>query len=278
MTDKHARKTYCISLKKKGEKIVRKQDGFTLIELLVVIAIIALLMGILMPALNRARDMGKRVGCMNNMRQVGVAYQMYVSENEKLPPKRHPAADFNNPNAAPNVLNLLVPFIKSSDQIMSPKVYNCPSLRPNPDPTYAPTEYSSTSFSANTVPLGRKITAIPRPGTIIILQEAWSLSHQLWNQPEPVDRSPAALEGRIPNTYHEWHMWASKSVHPSFTSIEMREHLCNVHFEGGNLIFADGHAEYRKYRDLWSSHFGLLPNERYEPTRAQSGKIWDPAF
>jgi prepilin-type processing-associated H-X9-DG protein len=215
---------------------------------------------------------------MSNMRQVGIAYQMYVNENEKLPPKRHPAHDFNHPDALPNILNLIIPFLKSGSQRMSPKAYNCPSLRPNPEPQYAPTEYSSTSYSANTVPLGRKYTDIPRPASIIILQEAWSRSHQLWNQPEPVDRTPAALEGRIPNTYHEWHMWASKSFHLSFTSIEMREHLCNVHDDGGNLVMADGHAEYKKYVDLWSSDFGLLPRERYEPTREQTDKIWDPAF
>lgn len=254
------------------------ENGFTLIELLVVIAIISLLMGILMPALSRVRDMGKRVGCMNNMRQVGIAYQMYANENEKLPPKRHPASDFNHPNAAPNVLNLLVPFIKSGNQTISPKVYNCPSLRPHPDPTYAPTEYSSTSFSANTVPLGRKFIDIPRPASIVVLQEAWSLSNQLWNQPEPVDRSQAALDGRKKNTYHEWHMYASKSRHSSYLSIEEREHLSNVHDEGGNLILADGHAEYRKYEKLRSGDFGLLPDEAYEPTLEQSDKIWDPAF
>lgn len=257
---------------------MKRRPGFTLIELLVVIAIIALLMGILMPALNKARDMGKRVSCMNNMRQVGIAYQMYVNENDKLPPKRHPCADFNRPDALPNVLNLLVPFIKSSGQNMSPKAYNCPSLRPHPDPTYAPTEYSSTSFSANTVPLGRKYIEIPRPASIIILQEAWSLSNQLWNQPEPVNRSQAALDGRIKNTYHEWHMYANKSVHSSYLSIELREHLCNVHDDGGNLILADGHAEYKKYEKLRSSDFGLLPDEPYEATRAQCDKIWDPAF
>ena len=161
---------------------------------------------------------------------------------------------------------------------MSPKIYRCPALRPHPDPTYAPTEYSSTGFSANSVPLGRKITAIPRSASIIILQEAWSLSNQLWNQPEPVDRSEAALEGQIKNTYREWHMYANKAVHPSYLSKELREHLSNVHFEGGNLIFADGHAEYKKHIDLWSSDFGLLPNEPYEPSRDQSMTIWDPAF
>jgi prepilin-type N-terminal cleavage/methylation domain-containing protein/prepilin-type processing-associated H-X9-DG protein len=259
--------------------IMRKFHGFTLIELLVVIAIIALLMGILMPALNRVKSMGKRVSCMNNMRQVGITYQMYMGDNEKLPPKRHPAGDFNHPDAAPNVLNLLLPYLAPGNERMSPKAYNCPALKPNPESRYAPTEYSSTSFSANTVPLGRKLTDIPRAGQIIILQEAWSHSNQLWNQPEPVDRSQPALEGKIPNTYHQWHMYASHSIHPSYTSIEMREHLSNVHSEGGNLIYADGHAEYRKYYDLRSSDFGLLPDELYEPTHEQSyGKIWDPAF
>jgi len=257
---------------------MKRQLGFTLIELLVVIAVIALLMGILMPALSKARDMGKRVGCMSNMRQVGIAYQMYVNQNEKLPPKRHPCADFNRPDTAPNVLNLLVSFIKSSNKTMSPSVYKCPSLRPHPNPIYAPTEYSSTGFSANTVPLGRKIASIPRPAGIIILQEAWSLSHQLWNQPEPVDRSDAAFEGRIKITYRQWHMYASKANHPSYLSKEPREHLSNAHFEGGNLIFADGHAEYKKYSYLRSSDFGLLPNELYESTAEQSMKAWDPAF
>ena len=258
----------------------KRESGFTLIELLVVIAIISLLMAILMPALNRVRDMGRRVSCMSNMRQVGIALHLYTDQYEKLPPKRHPCSDFNKPGAALNVLNAIVPFLKAGKRAtMSPKNYNCPSLRPNPEPQYAPTEYSSTSYSANTVPLSRKLTDIPRPAAIIVLQEAWSLSHQLWNQPEPVNRTEAALEGRIPNTYHEWHMWANKSIHPSFTSIEMREHLCNVHDDGGNLIMADGHAEYKKYVDLWSSDFGLLPRERYEPTIEQTyNKIWDPAF
>jgi prepilin-type N-terminal cleavage/methylation domain-containing protein len=60
--------------------------GFTLVELLVVIAIIALLMAILLPALGRAREMGKRAVCLNQIRQLGVAWYMYCDDNsEKLP-------------------------------------------------------------------------------------------------------------------------------------------------------------------------------------------------
>ena len=57
-----------------------RHKGFTLIELLVVISIIALLMGILMPALSRARKQGRDVYCLNNLRQLGVALQMYTEE------------------------------------------------------------------------------------------------------------------------------------------------------------------------------------------------------
>jgi len=60
--------------------------GFTLIELLVVIAIIAILMAILIPALNRAREQGKRAVCLNNVRSLTTAWVMYCDDFDgKLP-------------------------------------------------------------------------------------------------------------------------------------------------------------------------------------------------
>src|ERR1017187_1394632 len=63
-------------------------QAFTLIELLVVIAIIAILAAMLLPALARAKEAGKRISCLNNLRQLSLSAQMYVSESQGFYPPR----------------------------------------------------------------------------------------------------------------------------------------------------------------------------------------------
>ncbi|MDD5597982.1 MAG: prepilin-type N-terminal cleavage/methylation domain-containing protein [Victivallaceae bacterium] len=67
----------------------QSKRNFTLIELLVVIAIIAILAGILLPALSHARDKGKSIACLSNEKQIGVGLMMYVGDNESFYPKAY---------------------------------------------------------------------------------------------------------------------------------------------------------------------------------------------
>src|SRR5260370_15994529 len=60
--------------------------GFTLIELLVVIAVIAILAGILLPVFAQARDAARRANCISNLRQIALAHQMYVQDNDDALP------------------------------------------------------------------------------------------------------------------------------------------------------------------------------------------------
>jgi prepilin-type N-terminal cleavage/methylation domain-containing protein/prepilin-type processing-associated H-X9-DG protein len=63
-----------------------RSRGFTLIELLVVIAIIAVLIALLLPAVQSAREAARRIQCVNNLKQIGLAFHNYESSNSVLPP------------------------------------------------------------------------------------------------------------------------------------------------------------------------------------------------
>jgi prepilin-type N-terminal cleavage/methylation domain-containing protein/prepilin-type processing-associated H-X9-DG protein len=103
-----------------------QQSAFTLIELLVVIAIIAILAAMLLPALARAKESGKRISCLNSLRQLGVASQLYLGDSQGYYPPRSGTSRWPNAfyeNYGKNLSMLLCP-----DDVFNP------NQTPNPYP------------------------------------------------------------------------------------------------------------------------------------------------
>ncbi len=132
----------------------RRRGGFTLLELLVVIAIMALLAGLLMPAMGRARATAKRTACASNLRQIGLILQGYLEDSGDIMPYSSflPSTDpFPASGQAIFIADLLMPH--QSDGSAGPEVFRCPQddgttdrANPNVGRSYFDSERSSYEF------------------------------------------------------------------------------------------------------------------------------------
>jgi prepilin-type N-terminal cleavage/methylation domain-containing protein len=112
------------------------KKAFTLIELLVVIAIIAILAAMLLPALAAAKKKAQKINCVNNLKQVGLAFRIWSGDNGDRYPMAVDATQGGAKNylytsatapAAPYGFNPTAPFMTMSNELSTPKVVYCPS-------------------------------------------------------------------------------------------------------------------------------------------------------
>jgi type II secretory pathway pseudopilin PulG len=121
-----------------------RQRAFGLAELLVIIFIIAILAGLLLPALAKAKSKAQRINCVNNLKQVGLAFRMWGDDNGAYP-MRFRTNNFDGPSFAIQQ-KMYVYFQVMSNELSTPKILTCPSDDRTPAPNFIDFSNDNVSY------------------------------------------------------------------------------------------------------------------------------------
>lgn len=222
-----------------------RPKGFTLIELLVVIGTIGILAGLLLPVLSRARERGRSIQCINNLKQVGLAFAAYIDETGYYPPGRHDGI---------TQWDLCVgSYLGGKDNPYTPeartRVFMCPSVK-------IPNNGIQLNYSANPN-VCKEITAttgpvhapgLNRPTDIIVVSDAIQYtsegaSHAIlwgaqgssgspiyWNDGDPTNANRPVAEGNDTDK-------TLPTSDPGGSNFRFR------HAERANVLLSDTHVE-----------------------------------
>ncbi|MCD4824434.1 MAG: prepilin-type N-terminal cleavage/methylation domain-containing protein [Phycisphaerae bacterium] len=206
-----------------------RRSAFTLIELLVVIAIISLLASILLPSLNRAKDLAKRVTCQSNLKHQSIAFRMYASDWKGY----IPLGAYYHSTGSPYWYQVLGPYAvtwkrtqnSAGEWTTDSKIYQCPSATSfwGADRTSSGIGYSNLSCDPDIAGVaGRRLADIKDSAGTGMVMDIWpGLSFEPY--------MPGGAEARA--AYY--------------------------HNDGNNILFADGHIGWHVETEITEGMFTL---------------------
>jgi prepilin-type N-terminal cleavage/methylation domain-containing protein/prepilin-type processing-associated H-X9-DG protein len=209
--------------------------GFSLVELLVVIAILAILAALLLPALSAAQQRARRLGCLNNLKQLQTAWLSYAHDSDdRLAPVAWVPGDMNSPADAANAMLLaqgpLYPYCKST------RICKCPAdLRPNAKSHVV----AVRSYSINTFLNGSDIAA-----DLAKVQGVYTVATRLSEITSPAPARRIVFVDESQNTLDDCNFGALPSL--LGTGNPEVDHWYNYpaarHGNSAAFSFADGHV------------------------------------